>query len=134
MSRRARTFQSILAIALAIGVAGCGSNDNGSRFEDCGNGVVDKGEQCDDGNLVDEDGCTSTCELNVCGDGFLDQGVEECDLVVKGKSCADFGFAGGTLSCSASCKVDTSGCSGVGGPTPTGETGTPTPTAGGLPG
>ncbi|MFM2153138.1 MAG: hypothetical protein RL199_1573, partial [Pseudomonadota bacterium] len=27
----------------------------------CGNGEVDRDEACDDGNLDDTDGCTSTC-------------------------------------------------------------------------
>lgn len=30
--------------------------------EDCGNGTVDEGEACDDGNSNDGDGCTSRCE------------------------------------------------------------------------
>jgi cysteine-rich repeat protein len=29
----------------------------------CGNGTLDPGEQCDDGNLIDGDGCSSTCQL-----------------------------------------------------------------------
>lgn len=29
----------------------------------CGNGTVEGGEQCDDGNLVANDGCSSTCQL-----------------------------------------------------------------------
>ncbi len=29
----------------------------------CGNGIVEAGEQCDDGNLVDGDGCSSTCQI-----------------------------------------------------------------------
>ena len=147
MSRRALALHSILALALGLAVAGCGSNDNGSRFESCGDGVVDKGEQCDDGNLVDEDGCTSTCEINVCGDGLIDQRVvnghqvEDCEFVPPpGTSCRTLGFAEGTLACAADCKFDTSGCSGVTpatptpGPTPTGgEVGTPTATPGGVP-
>jgi cysteine-rich repeat protein len=28
----------------------------------CGNGVREEGEGCDDGNLVDEDGCTARCQ------------------------------------------------------------------------
>ncbi|MEZ4364730.1 MAG: DUF4215 domain-containing protein [Kofleriaceae bacterium] len=46
----------------------------------CGNGVVDYavGEECDDGGLVDHDGCQSTCVLQRCGDGFLDDD-EACD-------------------------------------------------------
>jgi cysteine-rich repeat protein len=30
---------------------------------DCGNGVVDFGEECDDGNYVDGDGCDSLCQV-----------------------------------------------------------------------
>jgi len=45
----------------------------------CGNGLADPGEECDDGNTDDTDGCTSACRLAVCGDGFLQSGVEECD-------------------------------------------------------
>lgn len=29
----------------------------------CGDLVVDPGEQCDDGNIMDSDGCSSTCQL-----------------------------------------------------------------------
>ena len=31
----------------------------------CGNGVVDAGEDCDDGNLVNGDGCSTTCQAEV---------------------------------------------------------------------
>jgi cysteine-rich repeat protein len=31
----------------------------------CGNGVLQTGEQCDDGNTVDGDGCSSTCQLEI---------------------------------------------------------------------
>jgi len=45
----------------------------------CGNGHVDVGEACDDGNQVSGDGCRGDCgKIEVCGDGQLDQG-EACD-------------------------------------------------------
>jgi cysteine-rich repeat protein len=53
----------------------------------CGDGNLDAGEECDDGNNVNGDGCSATCcnENNpppppppVCGDGHLDAG-EQCD-------------------------------------------------------
>lgn len=28
----------------------------------CGNSIVETGETCDDGNTVDGDGCSSTCQ------------------------------------------------------------------------
>ena len=45
----------------------------------CGDGVVQGGEECDDGNLNDGDGCTNMCMVAVCGDGCWYKGVEECD-------------------------------------------------------
>ncbi len=45
----------------------------------CGDGVVQAGEACDDGNDDDTDGCLSTCALASCGDGFVHTGVEACD-------------------------------------------------------
>ncbi len=44
----------------------------------CGDGVVDTGEECDDGNRVTDDGCSNICRLPACGDGVL-QGDEVCD-------------------------------------------------------
>jgi cysteine-rich repeat protein len=73
-----------------------------NRQSECGNGIVESDEQCDDGNTVSGDGCTGTpgeeeeftacqyelgwscndnepsvCTTN-CGDGII-AGVEECD-------------------------------------------------------
>jgi cysteine-rich repeat protein len=46
----------------------------------CGNGVINPGEECDDDNIVDGDGCTSTCVAEICGDGVTQPGIgEECD-------------------------------------------------------
>ncbi len=44
----------------------------------CGNGVVDPGEGCDDGNEDDFDECDNDCRLATCGDG-IPTGLEECD-------------------------------------------------------
>ena len=50
-----------------------GVQDVFARSASCGNGVVDQGEQCDDGNQANGDCCTSTCTLapagSVCDDG-----------------------------------------------------------------
>ena len=45
----------------------------------CGDGKQGPGEQCDDGNNVNEDACTAVCKQATCGDGFKQPG-EECDL------------------------------------------------------
>jgi cysteine-rich repeat protein len=45
----------------------------------CGDGILDEGEECDDGNNDNGDGCSADCTLEpVCGDGVLDPG-EQCD-------------------------------------------------------
>ncbi len=52
----------------------------------CSNGLVNFGEECDDGNTSNQDDCPSgvgaTCQDAECGDGFLwteESGDEECD-------------------------------------------------------
>jgi cysteine-rich repeat protein len=54
----------------------------------CGNGVLDPGEFCDDGNNKSGDGCPADCS-NPCGDGVLDPG-EVCDdgNHIDGDGCA----------------------------------------------
>ncbi|MEI7892826.1 MAG: DUF4215 domain-containing protein [Myxococcales bacterium] len=45
----------------------------------CGDGVVDNGEQCDDGNRTSGDGCSATCTIEPrCGNAHLEVG-EQCD-------------------------------------------------------
>ncbi|MEM9490604.1 MAG: hypothetical protein AAGC55_15770, partial [Myxococcota bacterium] len=46
----------------------------------CGDGVVDAaaGEECDDGNTDNGDGCTATCQLAGCDDGL--QNADEIDI------------------------------------------------------
>ena len=83
-----------------------GTNARGSgcfecHLEACGNGFLDQGEECDDGNASDTDACvsgntlSSTCKIAVCGDGKVEAGVEDCDA----------GPANGTAAsgCSATC-------------------------------
>lgn len=61
-------------------------NQTMSRFRafasTCGNGKVETGEQCDDGNTMSNDGCSSLCQKDTripsCGDGVQDPG-EQCD-------------------------------------------------------
>jgi fibro-slime domain-containing protein len=70
----------------------------------CGDGHLDPGEECDDGNAVSGDGCAATCKLEsgwdcptpgaacvavVCGDGVR-EGTEECDdgNTISGDGCS----------------------------------------------
>ncbi len=57
----------------------------------CGNEVVEPSEQCDDGNVVDGDGCSARCDSReACGDGVTDRAIgEQCDdgNLVDGDGC-----------------------------------------------
>jgi cysteine-rich repeat protein len=44
------------------------ARSDGRRGDACGNGVVDEGEACDDGNDVTGDGCESDCALTCTAD------------------------------------------------------------------
>lgn len=54
------------------------SSSSAAYVARCGNAVKDPGEQCDDGNSLDSDGCTIACKLPRCGDGAVQKG-EDCD-------------------------------------------------------
>jgi cysteine-rich repeat protein len=56
--------------------------ENTEICAECGNGVIEGTEQCDDDNVISYDGCSSGClsEIAVCGNGFLEQySGEQCD-------------------------------------------------------
>jgi len=116
-SRGLSTLLVVLALASVPPLSGCSDNGNAEVFAKCGNGILDPGEQCDDGNTFDDDDCLSTCVLAICGDGFVDKRDEDCDGTnLNGNVCFDLGFTSGTLQCTPLCYFDTSGCVA---PTPT---------------
>ena len=46
----------------------------------CSDGILDPGEQCDDGNTIDGDSCSAVCLVEFCGDDTVnDSGTEQCD-------------------------------------------------------
>jgi cysteine-rich repeat protein len=63
-------FLALFLLAVAFPLAGCGGGSTENPFALCGNGHLDPGEQCDDGNLLDNDDCLSTCVLASCDDPF----------------------------------------------------------------
>lgn len=60
---------------------------------------MDVGEGCDDGNVLDGDGCSSSCVSEFCGDGVLHVATEQCD---DGNTLNEDG-------CSATCIPETCG-------------------------
>ena len=98
-----------VAVALFGAYCGCGG---GGTSNPCGNGILDNGESCDDGNSNSGDGCSSKCTIEtgwtcdtptggkstctpICGDG----------IVVGSEVCDDGNTATGD-GCSASCLVE----------------------------
>jgi cysteine-rich repeat protein len=76
---------------------GC-SRDCKSK-EVCGNGIVDLGEVCDDGNTRSGDACESDCKSGMgCGNGIID----------PGEACDD-GNATDTDDCRTNCKINVCG-------------------------
>jgi cysteine-rich repeat protein len=85
----------------------------------CGNGQLDDGEECDDGNQDDTDACTNACKNAVCGDGITGPG-EECDdgndsnndacvAGCKNAVCGD-GFVGPGEACDDGNQINTDAC------------------------
>lgn len=74
--------------AIDSSVADAGGPD--VRMMACGDGTQDAGEECDDGNTEDGDGCSAGCVVEVCGDGIVNNG-EPCD---------------GGLGCTDTCEID----------------------------
>ncbi|AGC43165.1 hypothetical protein MYSTI_01833 [Myxococcus stipitatus DSM 14675] len=64
----------------------------------CGDGYLDSGEVCDDGNRAAGDGCRADCRgVEVCGDGLVDSAA--------GEQCDDGGRTPGD-GCDADCQLD----------------------------
>ncbi len=63
----------------------------------CGNGAVEQGETCDDGNRVAGDGCNAQCQFeSECGNSAID----------LGETCDDGNRANGD-GCDSSCRIET---------------------------
>jgi len=106
------------AVIGAALVAACGGGTTPDPFQLCGNGVINPGEQCDDGDSNSDFGaCLTTCQTAYCGDGWIYAAQEQCDKNNFGypdprdpQTCTKLGFDGGTLLCTAGCRFDTAGC------------------------
>jgi len=77
----------------------------------CGDGVVDGGEACDDGNNSDADDCLGDCTLASCADGHKNQDETDVDC---GGSCTACGYCQlclGDPDCAAGYLCDGERCS-----------------------
>jgi hypothetical protein len=114
--------------------------DDGKRIGNCnlrivcGDGTIDAGETCEGTNFNGKTCASETsgkktsgqlicsnCSINtsqcfvppvvpVCGNN-LTEGTESCDGTdLNGKTCQDFGFSQGTLSCKPDCTYTAAGC------------------------
>ncbi|MBI4256457.1 hypothetical protein HY626_00170 [Candidatus Uhrbacteria bacterium] len=74
----------------------------------CGNGDIEDSEECDDGGVEDDDGCSSVClnegSNSTCGDGDIDDG-EDCDdsNTTGGDGCSSICLNEGSRSIGATC-------------------------------
>ncbi|MGE0791680.1 MAG: DUF4215 domain-containing protein [Sandaracinaceae bacterium] len=100
-STRLLALSAVLTVGLAFSGCSCGTEelpdggdagrrDAGPALPDggdagpaagrCGNGEVNAGEECDDANREDDDGCSSDCVIE-CGDGTVGAN-ETCDIAI----------------------------------------------------
>ncbi|HXC50953.1 MAG TPA: hypothetical protein VN634_08720 [Candidatus Limnocylindrales bacterium] len=85
------------------------------RATECGNGLVEQLEQCDDGNVEDGDCCASDCtreaDASPCSDGLLCDGDDSCSggfcIVHTLDPCPG---VDGDSNCSESCSDTVEGC------------------------
>ena len=117
----------VLCAAVLLLFRGSATALSGVAPGKCGNGEIDKNEQCDFGNLngatcesLGHDGGTLSCGANCqfdesqcipaeCGNG-LQGPSEECELDSPSARCADLEAGFGTASCGEDCTYDTSTC------------------------
>jgi cysteine-rich repeat protein len=76
----------------------------------CGDGIVDDGEKCDDGNHLAGDGCSADCKSReVCGDGHVDSGAQNPEACDDGNQNNDD-------QCSDLCRITNCGDGNINGP------------------
>ncbi|PKN20156.1 MAG: hypothetical protein CVU65_17705 [Deltaproteobacteria bacterium HGW-Deltaproteobacteria-22] len=122
-------MKHLVILFLFLSAAACDTEVK--HVNPCGDGILDPGEACDgpvlsvarctDLNFYEQQGelaCRSDCTLDLtvctgtCGDGIIQTAFsEQCEGEdLGGHSCAELNLGGGTLACTAGCRLDASGC------------------------
>jgi len=111
-------------LTLAFLIIASSSCDSDDQPKTCGNDHLESYEDCEDGNLLEGDGCSSTCRIEpfwecpwgydckpICGDGVIMSPHESCDgLFLNDQTCASLGYTGGSLACETFCRHDIANC------------------------
>jgi cysteine-rich repeat protein len=83
----------------------------------CGDGTIDPGEQCDDGNTISGDGCSAQCQIescficvsqpSVCTPAAAGTACDDGNACTVGETCDGSGVCGGFTSCrvNSTCNV-----------------------------
>src|SRR4029079_11549474 len=80
----------------------CAATQDVCILGNCGNGVVDMGETCDDGNVFNDDNCNKSCTSdNTCGNGHIDNTFADA---TRNEVCDDGALNGQPGRCKADCK------------------------------
>ena len=83
-----------------------------TKSHECGDSILQVGEQCDDGGQFNGDGCDSSCRVEwgyfECGVGSTDSCGEICGdgIKITAEACDDGNILNGD-GCSAECKIET---------------------------
>jgi hypothetical protein len=112
---KAATLSVLIGMAAGVVLgAGCPAKNEPLPEGECGDGVLNRGEECDlgvDNSDILPDTCRTDCLKPYCGDHVIDTG-EVCDSSdLGGRTCLDMGFLEGQLKCSDTCELDTAECS-----------------------
>jgi cysteine-rich repeat protein len=98
----------------------CQHNSSGCQTQPvCGNNIIESGEQCDDGNTTNGDGCSSTCQLeqiSPINGGWSEWGVcsVTCGGGTQSRTCTNPAPANGGTDCTgeATQSCNTNSCPG----------------------
>jgi cysteine-rich repeat protein len=100
---------SVAAVAPGCS-ASCVAGGSEAYVAICGDGTIGYGEECEDGNVANNDGCSATClyegDAQACGNGVVEPAAgEDCDdgNANDGDGCSAICLAEGSGSIGATC-------------------------------